>query len=294
MKKILTKVVSVSFVAALLLSVASAQTQTAAEKEPAPWQMYTLSGEDFSFAVPVLPGMHMQNQFIDSIRRYRRMYSMGSYADGVVYIVQVFENPEHWQSLDSFIKAVAANRSDFKETTLDGVSGKTSAGEGYVSYFFARDHRLYHFGALGAQADDPRVTKFITSLSLRKNKGSVEVIDGPGLPYEPAGEAEASNIDTTSQSVTGKEVDRKARLGLKVEPSYTESARQNAVTGTVVLKVVFSSKGSVTNIRVVSGLPYGLTEQAIDAARKIKFIPAMKNGKYVSMWIQLEYNFNLY
>jgi TonB family protein len=81
---------------------------------------------------------------------------------------------------------------------------------------------------------------------------------------------------------------------MKPEPSYTESARAHQVTGTVVLKVVFSSNGLVTNIQVVSGLPDGLTERAIDTARKIKFIPAMKDGKYVSMWMQLEYNFNLY
>ena len=81
---------------------------------------------------------------------------------------------------------------------------------------------------------------------------------------------------------------------MKPEPSYTESARKNQITGTVVLRVVFSSNGMVDNIRVVSGLPNGLTERAIDAAQKIKFIPSMKDGKYVSMWMQLEYNFNLY
>jgi len=81
---------------------------------------------------------------------------------------------------------------------------------------------------------------------------------------------------------------------MKPEPAYTEVARENQITGTVILKCVFASNGSITNIRVVSGLPYGLTERAIDAARKIKFIPAMKDGKYVSMWMQLEYNFNLY
>jgi len=37
-----------------------------------------------------------------------------------------------------------------------------------------------------------------------------------------------------------------------------------------------------------------LLERAIDAAKKIRFIPAVKDGKYVSMWMQLEYNFNLY
>lgn len=93
---------------------------------------------------------------------------------------------------------------------------------------------------------------------------------------------------------TGKDVTTKARLIAKPEPQYTEDARKNQVTGTVVLKVVFASNGSVTNIRTVSGLPYGLTERAIAAARQIRFVPATKDGHQVSMWMQLEYNFNLY
>jgi TonB family protein len=93
---------------------------------------------------------------------------------------------------------------------------------------------------------------------------------------------------------TGKDVTSKARLISKPEPQYTEDARKNQVTGTVVLKVVFASNGSVQNIRTVSGLPYGLTERAIAAARQIKFVPATKDGHQVSMWMQLEYNFNLY
>jgi hypothetical protein len=44
----------------------------------------------------------------------------------------------------------------------------------------------------------------------------------------------------------------------------------------------------------VSGLPYGLTEKAIAAARQIRFQPAMKDGRAVSQFIQIEYNFNLY
>jgi hypothetical protein len=42
------------------------------------------------------------------------------------------------------------------------------------------------------------------------------------------------------------------------------------------------------------GLPYGLTEKAIAAARQIRFDPATKDGHKVSMWMKLEYNFNLY
>jgi periplasmic protein TonB len=97
-----------------------------------------------------------------------------------------------------------------------------------------------------------------------------------------------------NQIYSGKDVTSKARLISKPEPQYTEDARKNQIVGTVVLKVVFASNGSVTNIRTVSGLPFGLTERAIAAARQIKFVPATKDGHPVSMWMQLEYNFNLY
>jgi hypothetical protein len=45
---------------------------------------------------------------------------------------------------------------------------------------------------------------------------------------------------------------------------------------------------------VLQALPGGLTEAAVRAARAISFVPATKDGKPVSMWMQLEYNFNLY
>jgi len=93
---------------------------------------------------------------------------------------------------------------------------------------------------------------------------------------------------------SGRDVTTKARVLSKPEPQYTEEARKNQITGTVVLRAVFTSGGQVTQIRAVSGLPNGLTERAIAAARQIKFVPATKDGRPVSMFMQLEYNFNLY
>jgi TonB family protein len=92
----------------------------------------------------------------------------------------------------------------------------------------------------------------------------------------------------------GKDVNSKARILEKPEPQYTEAARKNQITGTVVIRAVFSSAGQVTNIVAISRLPDGLTEKAIGAARQIRFVPATKDGRPVSMYMQLEYNFNLY
>ena len=90
------------------------------------------------------------------------------------------------------------------------------------------------------------------------------------------------------------EVEQRARLISKPEPQYSEEARRNQITGTVMLRVVFSRTGQVEQIRAIQTLPFGLTERAIAAARGIKFAPAMKGGRPVSTYMQLEYNFNLY
>ena len=93
---------------------------------------------------------------------------------------------------------------------------------------------------------------------------------------------------------SGKQVTTKARVISKPEPTYTEDARKNQVTGTVVLRAVFAADGTVRAIHVISGLPDGLDRRAVEAARHIRFIPATKDGKPVSMWMELQYNFNLY
>ncbi len=93
---------------------------------------------------------------------------------------------------------------------------------------------------------------------------------------------------------TNREVEQRARLLSKPEPHYTEEARRNQISGTVMLRVVFSSSGEVVQINALRTLPFGLTERAIAAARQIKFVPAMKGGRPVSVHMQLEYNFNLY
>jgi TonB family protein len=93
---------------------------------------------------------------------------------------------------------------------------------------------------------------------------------------------------------SGKDVDQRVHVLSKPEPQYSDEARRNGVIGTIVLRTVFSADGVVKNIRVMQALPYGLTTRAVRAARQIRFTPAEKDGKPVSMYIQLEYNFNLY
>ena len=80
----------------------------------------------------------------------------------------------------------------------------------------------------------------------------------------------------------------------KVEPEYTELARNAHVEGLVVLYVEVDPEGKAINPRVVRTLGYGLDEKAIEAVRMWKFEPARKDGQPVAVQINVEVNFRLY
>lgn len=84
------------------------------------------------------------------------------------------------------------------------------------------------------------------------------------------------------------------KINSKPRPGYTDAARQNNIQGTVILRVTFLGNGSIGSISPVKGLPNGLTEQAIAAARRISFEPQKINGIGQSVTKQIEYSFSIY
>lgn len=120
------------------------------------------------------------------------------------------------------------------------------------------------------------------------NTGGGDRHDGGGGPGGGGGGGDYNRV------FSPKEVTRKATILDRPEPLYTEEARKNQITGSVRVRMVLNANGSVTNIAAVSRLPDGLTEKALEAARRIKFSPAEKDGRKVSQYVTIDYNFNIY
>lgn len=94
-------------------------------------------------------------------------------------------------------------------------------------------------------------------------------------------------------------ITRPVKILSKPRADYTDAARTNNIQGTVQVSVTFLPDGTVGKISDVarnnSNLrKFGLVKSAMDAARKVKFQPAMKNGKPVKEVKILEYTFTLY
>lgn len=91
-----------------------------------------------------------------------------------------------------------------------------------------------------------------------------------------------------------KAVTQNYKILAKPQAKYTDAARTNQVSGSVRLKVTLLSSGQVGSITPVTRLPHGLTEQAIAAARLIRFEPKKINGVAQSIVVTIDYGFNIY
>lgn len=92
----------------------------------------------------------------------------------------------------------------------------------------------------------------------------------------------------------GKDGVSRVTILYKERAKYTSAARKNRVHGTVQLRVAFHADEHIEVLEVIRGLPDGLTDSAIDAAKRVRFRPAEKDGKPVRTEGQLEFTFDLY
>ena len=139
-------------------------------------------------------------------------------------------------------------------------------------------------------------------ISFTKNKASTPEIKVNGENYvlinEISSAVGCSNHRALQQDKLSDKFpanyNRPLTILSKPRANYTAEARKSDISGTVRLRVTFSASGQVTSVQTVSGLPYGLTEEATVADGKIQFQPEIKNGTPVSVNKTVEYNFNLY
>lgn len=97
----------------------------------------------------------------------------------------------------------------------------------------------------------------------------------------------------TAKDKKEKEAQNKTS-NLQIAPTNAGTQSNDVTEGVVILRVTFLASGKVGEVTLVSGLTDELNQQAIEAARKIKFEPAKKNGVAVTVTKTVEYSFSLY
>jgi len=115
----------------------------------------------------------------------------------------------------------------------------------------------------------------------------VGTASGGGQGNGPAAEVNYNDVFSVSNVTT------RPQILARPIPSYTEDARRAQIEGSVRLSVVLNANGTISDVKVVRGLGYGLDEKAVQAARELRFVPAQKDGHTVSVRVFLEFKFTL-
>ena len=135
------------------------------------------------------------------------------------------------------------------------------------------------FTQAGATVDE------ILKLHPSDEAGWIELRETMSLYGQPTSPAR-------TRSVFGSgEVQKKAKLLDAPAADYPDEARAAKTSGEVRLRLVLAADGTVKNVFPMKGLPHGLTEAAMNAAQRIKFTPAIRDGKPVSQFETLSYEF---
>jgi TonB family protein len=77
------------------------------------------------------------------------------------------------------------------------------------------------------------------------------------------------------------------------EAEFSDDARRAKYQGTCLISLTVDRNGLPRNLRVVKPLDYGLTEQSIEAVKRYRFKPAMKNGEPVPVEVNIEVSFHI-
>jgi len=282
----------------LVFAFASASTKanTFSQSKDALWVSFSVKSEEFTVRMPREPELYADTITDRSMSIPERVYS--AYSKGVVYLVVSYDRSSLKGTLENFKlhHCSLAHISFLKDKDLSGYAGKEYTlkfgdAVGILDIYSTKRHG-YAVAVVQAK-DDPALREFFLStfsLAPADLPANINV-----LPTPPSSELSNLSQAGVKEAVTnGLQVSWKPVVVSKPEPSYTDEGRNAGVNGTVVLRVILNSSGEVTNIHVVTGLPLGLTEQAIEAAHHLTFIPAVKDDRFLPYWIELQYNFHLY
>jgi TonB family protein len=134
-------------------------------------------------------------------------------------------------------------------------------------------------------------------------RGNINQAGSPGLPGGPgygngtAGAQGLRGMVASDGSGRGRGAGASALDSVvilyKPNPVFSAEGRERRIQGDVVLEVIFLASGQMKVTRLVSGLGFGMDDEAIHAAQRIRFTPAMRDGKPVDFPARVRIEFRL-
>jgi Tfp pilus assembly protein PilX len=189
----------------------------------------------------------------------------------------------------------AVRSEDFGGISLDYYR-KTNDRHTWIEQLYTTKKTVYDVQSIASRENDPIVMTFLRSVQL-ENGGTVVLpnvpkADGKKVIGKPTEEIDEIPLVRDETPFKGKP-DRGVIIVSKPRPSYSMEALGERASGEVILRILFSASGKIMQTEVVTGRPV-FWKSSVDAALRIRYIPAVKDGKLVSVWKQIGYTFSTF
>lgn len=149
------------------------------------------------------------------------------------------------------------------------------------------DGKLNERGSSG----DVKEPKLLSAQSPTSRKCEGE----PGTGYALDRAYRESERSSKTEPGLAPEMDETSlRVLSKPKPQNTELSEIYRLEGFVQLWVTFGAEGQILDVIPAKRLPFGLTENAVTTARKMRFLPASKSGVPHDVKKLVRYNFTVY
>jgi len=262
---------------------------TTPAQQPGPWVKFEPVDDFFSVSMPNLPKEEAQAVSFAGLQVGGKWYSAGSADASYALWSLVDTNHNVTRDADAYLDAAAElfweallkparenlpehRRAQVSVTYVKELSDKQIPGREYTltlgdlrgtAQVYVAEQRLLVLLAMDRPGAAWERERFLGSLSFSPNLRAI-----PRTARE-TGIGAGTSIGSDVGPFRNSEVEQRARVLSKPEPSYTESARKFGITGTIILRCVFSYDGQIRDIQISRRLPHGLTEATLRAARAL-------------------------
>ena len=186
-----------------------------------------------------------------------------------IYVFQTTSPMPTNPAIERFFSSIKLNGKSLSETTVSSDAKKTDAKANLTTE---------------NQSTTTKNSDVTGNVSKSGQGSGIGTGDGRGI----------TNPTSTSTPTTNTNINQAVKITLTIKALYTDLARFYNIQGTIPMRVIFNANGTIGSVTPVTKLPFGLTAQAIAAAKQIRFEPAIKNSVPYTVIKLVVYSFTIY
>lgn len=274
------------------------------------WTMLAGSDSEIFFAIPQDSVVHSGQDFYMGTRRARvdsQKTIVSQLGDAVVQIdlfkgaakeiqdrlIEMFRDPDNRRA-----KLADSDKNGFKAASIES----RSEGLYFKRHFFRRLDRLYVMTGASRNPESPIVKEFFESVMLVKDG----LVMSPNLSdkLEDAAKVKmllpkafvdkGSNSAAPSEVVDEGPLERKAVIVFQPTLQFPPiDSRFDRTSNLLKVKVLLLANGTVGEVEAITKTTRSIEQEGLEAAKGIKFLPAEKDGKPVSVYRTIQFSLNI-